>query len=152
MAPWLVGTPWRWRPFLKRWAAWSFTSLSYTIKKRISPRLQGSVGDGPPHAIHTRSLWQHLAFVHLKRQSRFDHTPQRVTWNNRHTKSIIWTERVARSRVHCYYSLTYKSHWGCKLFKANISGVIEKKTYLRILCNDASRSNEQTIFHLQQKT
>lgn len=38
-----------------------------------SPGLQGSIGYGTPHAINTRSLWQHLAFVHLKRQSRFIH-------------------------------------------------------------------------------
>lgn len=37
------------------------------------PGLQGSIGDGTPHAINTRSLWQHLAFIHLKRQSRFIH-------------------------------------------------------------------------------
>lgn len=38
------------------------------------PGLQGSVCDWTPHAaVHTRSLWQHLAFVHLKRQSRFNH-------------------------------------------------------------------------------
>lgn len=112
----------------------------YTYYSSSSPRLQGSIGDRTPHAIHTRSLWQHLAFVHLKRQSRF---------NYRSAARHLWTTfHLLRDCTQLYFSFEMFFDQKCALkLKHETENFCTELYFIITLIKKALNSNCQLQFH-----